>query len=436
MLSIISTVLHWDIKDLQSRASKLERERAKLGKEQLEVLKDYASKPREEQERIRKHSQRESISIVTAILQETDLESQLTDVHHAHALEYVSIELSIRDRKEIINVLCHSSPDYLTQSVREIVDAYEPVIRHMHNAINLSGTAGDLEYFIKDMIKLAKIQTDKHGHSTVPTVGDFIMLLRKHQHSSHTFIHQICKNGPEVTSWYLAWAKTAAYQFRRDVQPNDDHGHGAAGDLTEPLQELFSLLPHEMQRQIIPVLDQQTSFIDAMHANSHARLAAVLKSPASKNPFIAKIFSGSGGSRPSSRVPSRSSSPAPGSQAGPPHHPDNDFKDNSLPTPTVSSDPGPGAYLARWQDLLDNTPITPQMQQGKVRQASSADVVNESAADVDGEKMAEFEDAEARGEKIKVQEGGQTKGKPDVRIVVEALGERFRGMLAERSCDW
>lgn len=418
---------------MQSRATKLERERsAKLGKDQLGILKEYASRPREEQDRLRKQSRKDSISIVSAILQETDLAWQLTDIHHAHALEYLSIELSIRDRKEIINVLCHSSPDYLTQSVRELVDAYEPVIRHMHNAVNLSGTVGDAEYFIRDMIKLGRIQTDKHGHSTVPTVGDFIMLLRKHQYSSHTFIHQLCKNGPEVTSWYLAWAKTAAWQFRREVETKDEAALGAAGDLTEPLQHIFSQLPSEMQLQIVPVLDQQTEFIDAMHANSYARLVAVLKSPPSKHPQISKIFSGSNSSRPSSRAPSRSSSPAPGAQAGPPHQTNNDFKDSSLPIPSVSSDPGPGAYLARWQDLLDKTPITPQTQQGDIRQASSADVVNESAADVDGEKMVEFEDAEAKGEKIKVKD----KRKPDVKIVVEALGEKFRSLLAERSCDW
>ena len=103
----------------------------------------------------------------------------------------------------------------------------------------------------------------------------------------------------------------------------------------------------------------------------------------------------------------------------------------------MSSDPGPGAYLARWQDLLDKTPITPQTQEGKLRQASSKDVVNESAADVDGERMVVFEDEEARGEKIKVGDGkGGLAGKPDVRVVVEALGGRFRKLLGERSCDW
>ena len=373
---------------------------------------------------------KESISIVSAVLQETDLEWRLTGVHHEHALEYLSIGLSIRDRKQIINVLCHSSPDYLTQSVRQLVDAYEPVIRHMHNAVNLSGTMGDLEYFLRDMIKLAKIQSDKHGKSTVPTVGDFIMLLRKHQYSCHTFIHQICKNGSEVTSWYLAWAKQAASQFGRNEQTKDQETSHGAGDLTQPLQELFSQLPDNTQAEIIPILDAQTTFIDTMHSASHARLTSVIKSPPSKNPTISKIFNHS--SRPSSRA----SSPGPGQRPPPsstPNDTQSDFKDPSLPTPTVTSDPGPGAYLARWQDLLDNTPITPHTQTGKIRAASSADVVNESATDVDGEKMVEFEDKEARGEKIKVK---VKDGKPDVKVIIDALGGKFRELLAEKSCYW
>jgi len=53
MNRIISTVLSLDIKDLESRAAKLERERAKMGKEQLHALKDYTNKPQAEQDRIR-----------------------------------------------------------------------------------------------------------------------------------------------------------------------------------------------------------------------------------------------------------------------------------------------------------------------------------------------------------------------------------------------
>ena len=257
----------------------------------------------------------------------------------------------------------------------------------MHNAINLSGTVGDMEYFIKDMIKLAVIKPDKSGTpATVPTVGDFIMLLRKHQFSSHTFIHQICKNGPEVTSWYLAWAKTAALQFRRDNPPaSEEEKQGAAGDLTDSLQQLFTSLPSEMQRQIIPVLDQQTSYIEAMHANSHARLVAVLKSPPSKNPTISKIFSAS------SRPASRASSPAPGGRTA-----GVDIGEGTSQVVSTGGmgDVGPGAYLARWADLLEKTEITPS-----------------------GQK---------EGGEVKVGEKGGERGgesaKPDVRIVIDALG--------------
>ncbi|KAI9875226.1 MAG: hypothetical protein M1823_007522, partial [Watsoniomyces obsoletus] len=185
----------------------------------------------------------------------------------------------------------------------------------------------------------------------------------------------------------------------------------------------------------------------------HARLVNVLKSPPSKNPLISKIFSSA--SRPSSRA----ASPAPGpkASAGPP--PDSRDQDESgggdtpSPTPRVHADPGPGAYLARWQDLLDKTPITPQTQTGSVRTASSKDVVRESAVDVDGVKMVEFGDGVAGGENIRVRmeeaggegdagedveegNGGDGKGmkggKPNVSVVIEALGDGFRRLLAEK----
>ena len=438
--SIISTVLHWDVKDLEHRAGKIERERAKLGKDQLATLKDYAAWSRDEQDKIRKQSQNQSISIVTAVLRTTSLESELTDVHHTQALEYLSIHLSIRDRKEIIKTLCTSHPDHFTTSIRQLVEAYDPVIRGMHKAIDLSGTINDLECFLRDMIKLAKIQTDRSGKSTVPTVGDFIMLLRKHQHASHSFIHQCCKNGPELTSWYLAWAKTAASHFQRhSTAPGAHDGkQTGAGNLQKKLNDLFDSLDESIQQKLIPILDSYTAYLNAMHEQSLKRLSTVIRSPPSKNPAIAKIFSNHSHSPFNSKPNSRASSPAPGNRPDPTSatepDPNTNFpsKDPDRPTPTISSDPGPGAYLTRWQDLLDNTSITPLTQHGKVKSASSPEVVNQSAADVDGEKMVEFEAEEARGEKIEVR-GNK---KPDVRLVVEKLGDDFRKMLAEDSLTW
>jgi hypothetical protein len=57
---IISTVLHWDNRDFEGRASKIENDKC-LSKEQLECLKDYSTKLREEQEAIRQYSGMEAL---------------------------------------------------------------------------------------------------------------------------------------------------------------------------------------------------------------------------------------------------------------------------------------------------------------------------------------------------------------------------------------
>ncbi|KAJ9613955.1 hypothetical protein H2200_002091 [Cladophialophora chaetospira] len=477
MQTIISTVLNWDIRDLESRGSKLERERAKLGKEQLNTLKEYTTKSQQEQDRIRKESQTQSISIVTAILKDAKSSStELTEPHHKQALDYLSIHLSIRDRKQLIQVLCKSNPDYLTMSVREVVDAYEPVIRRMHKAIDLSSTLYDFEYFLKDLIKLGRIQTDKSGKSVVPTVGDFVQLLRKHQRSCHVFMHQCTKNDKELTGWYLDWAKTAASQFKQDApeaghHDTVKHGKGGAGNLTPSLHKLFASLPEETQSRITPILDAHSHFLDEMHTQSLSRLTSVLKSPPSKNPAIAKIFS-SNAAHSSSRPSSRASSPAPpldrnniSGASTPAQTPtssvfpssnvtesDTSREIKEQPTPEVTSNPGPGGFLARWQALLDATPITPLSQHGSLKAASSPEVIQASATDVDGSRLVNFAKEEARGEKIRVEDqnkgshddkkdevgiGNEAKKRQrDLKIVIDALGKDFRDLLAKEGCYW
>lgn len=54
--SIISTVLHWDVKDLKSRAAKIEKDRHGLEKEQLDVIRSYCQLSREQHERLRTKS--------------------------------------------------------------------------------------------------------------------------------------------------------------------------------------------------------------------------------------------------------------------------------------------------------------------------------------------------------------------------------------------
>ena len=344
----------------------------------------------------------------------------------------------------------------------------------MHKAVDLSSTLGDFEYFLKDLIKLARIHADSKTHqSVVPTVGDFVQLLRKHQRSSHIFMHQCAKNDKELTGWYFEWAKKAASQFKHssststsDTNASDTrkHGKGGAGNLTASLHKLFSSLDQKTQSQILPILDSHSHLLEQMHAQSLSRLSSVIKCPPSKNPTIAKIVSHSA-HHSSSRPSSRPSSPAPIDRISTPtpsHTPtSNTFpsslaaeSDPSHTTPKVTSNPGPGAFLARWQALLDATPITPLTQHGPVKAASSPEVVRASAADVDGSKLVEFGSAEARGEKIRVEdqnhlgeksmegEGMETgseamkKRQRDVDVVIEALGKDFRDLMGREGCYW
>ena len=289
-------------------------------------------------------------------------------------------------------MLCHSKPDHITTAVRTAVSAYEPVIRNVHKAVDLSDTVSDFEAFLRDTLKMARIQPPgKDGETTIPTVGDFVQLLKKHQYSCHKFLHQCCKNGKELVEWYLEWAKEAAGHFRRDIPASEsDAKVKDAGDLTDPLNNLFSGLSNEQQERIIPILDQQTKYLDEMHASSAKRLDAVLKSPPSKNPAIAKVLASSSNSS------SRASSPARngGSEQGP----------LVVSSQGPSPDPGPGAYLARWESLLDHTPITP-LSTGKAEEADSKDVVT-------------------------------NKDRPDPHTVIEAMGKDFRAFLGKKDIYW
>ena len=66
---IISTVLSWDNRDFESRASKIDNEKA-LSKDQLQCLREYSIKPREEQEAIRQYSGMDAFNVRTNLTDE------------------------------------------------------------------------------------------------------------------------------------------------------------------------------------------------------------------------------------------------------------------------------------------------------------------------------------------------------------------------------
>ena len=475
--NIISTVLHWDMRELKHRANKIEKSKEAPSKEQMSTITSYLAKSRDEHDALREHSMKNTESMVHVILKNNNVSAALSSQQHALLLEYLSLLLAVRDRHELIRILCHSTPDHLTQSVRDLVSAYEPMIRSVHNAVDLSETLYDFEVFLRDMIKLSKLPSDREKRRTAPTptVGDFVQLLKKHMYSSHKFLHQVAKNSTEVTKWFQDWANHAARQFQRHV---DKEVTGGAGDLSEPLSDLWKSLEARKRAELVQILDAHAAYLSKLHAASSARLRSVVSSPTSSHPALKPLGSAPG---------SRSSSPVPSKLKNKKSEPRMRGDNGSL----VESDgtiAGPGAFLARWQHLLDATLITPaEATGGKVRGGGFKSVLKASEKTIEGSEMPPqtapddngndmsvtgkeaaasyekekqedskdpiedveeqagdndddlFEDAAERLDELGLATDDRKKQsdlRVDTKPVVEALGSQFRELLAKQSCDW
>jgi hypothetical protein len=340
MQQIISTILAWDTAEFQKRASKLESSREAPDKKVMKAIKAHVYASRDKHEAARNKSIQEEKSIIAVILETADTPvkpDSLKDQQHEIAMEYFSTYLSIRDREEITKVTCKSNPDVLTSAVRDCVSAMDPVIRAIHNAVDLSSTVTDAENFITDLIKASKPkkksgrksrETSKEREANAanvettpasvtdtdvgdaPTVEDFVLLLRKHAPSLHKFLHQVTKNAPDLAHDYLVYAKAMFGEFKADASSRES----GAGNMTAPLHSLFETLPKEKQDELKTLLDEHASHISELKATSHTRLESIMK--------------------------------------------------NSSPQ---GSTHGPGMYLSRWNALLDSTLISPASISGPVR---------------------------------------------------------------------
>lgn len=312
------------------------------------------------------------MSIVTAILALSPASVDLTDAQHERAQDYLNLNLAIRDRNEIIRVLCHRNPDHLSQAIRVGVDAYTPMIRLVHQSVNLADTMWDLERFITDMLKMSK-PTGQKGQEKPPSVEDYVDLLHRHMSSTHKFLHQVAKNGKEVTKWWQDYVHTAAAQFRQGEKPANTDSvipDKIAAEGAQPhLEETFAKLGEEDQTAVKAELDAYHKYLDDLHSASAARISAVIKR-------------------------------------------------------TRSTPYGPGAYLARWQDLLDTTLVTPAKSRGPVRHGGSKSVKEAGRRDVDGQEAGFVTEEEAERA---VDE--QTPEAPRTEVTLRLFGSRFREML-------
>ena len=312
--------------------------------------------------------EQQEMSIVYAILSLSSTSPEMSDAQHAKSMEYLSLQLALRDRREIIRVVCHNNPDYLTESIRQLVTAYEPMIRQIHNAVDLSATVGDFQTFMDDMIKLSK-PSDK-PNTKPPTVEDFVNLLHRHMGCSHRFLHQVAKNGKEVMAWFKTYVHDASAQFRTPSSADSK-------PLPEALAAHYKTLSADQQSTITSELDAYAKYLSELKSSSRARISDVIRNEsASKS----------------------------------------------------NTSYGPGSYLAKWQSLMDTTIITPDKPRGKTRTGASKSVKAASKKDVDG-SLPEGGEKKAQKEDVIEKE---TLGAPATEKTIEAFQSKFRDMLKER----
>ncbi|KAF3902360.1 hypothetical protein AA313_de0208876 [Arthrobotrys entomopaga] len=327
--TILYTVLSWDIKELQSRLSKIERLKDGPSKDQLSAVQTYTKLDREEQEKYRQVSKASSTSIIHAILSvsPSSPSTDVTSEQHQLLFDYLYVNLSIHDREQLIQALCKSNPDNLTAAIREIVTIYEPILRNLHNAVDLSGTVSDFERFLNDLIKTGKVTPENK-----PVVADFVALFERHQKSVHIFLHQFCKNGDQATTSWREYGKSVIKEFRRK---EEDSGEGA-GRFTPVLNKLVNELDLKDREVVVQQMEAYEQFLQKLNQKTNRRMASIVSL--------------------------------------------NDVQREPLKK-------GPGNFLYKWQDLLDSTLITPsEATGGRVRSGKDSDVRAASSVDMNGEK--------------------------------------------------
>ncbi|KAK6334944.1 hypothetical protein TWF718_010384 [Orbilia javanica] len=386
--TIIYTVLSWEIKELESRVSKLEKSKDCPSKQHLAAITAYTKLTQVDQEDYRVISKASSTSIVHAIisLAPSSPSTDFTSEGHKLLLEYLSIQLSIRDREHLILVLCKSNPDVLTAAIRDIVQIYEPILRDIHNAVDLSGTIADFERFVNDMIKTAKVPsaessgtgTDENGPKKPPGVEEFVKLFERHQKSCHVFLHQFCKKGDKAKELWLEYAKYAVKQFRR---PEGVTGEGAGG-FTATLNKLVNELNEEDRKIVLEQMDEYEEYLQKLNQKTKRRMESIVSLNAGE-----------------ARKPLKK---------------------------------GPGNFLFKWQELLDSTEITPaEATGGKVRYGKDPTVRAASGVGLDGERRTGKIIA-GIGEIVNGDGVKEIVEMPDVNKTVELLLPRFKEVLASR----
>ena len=442
---IISLVLLYDSSNFKKAAEKIEKAKDGPTKAQLAAIREFVALPRARHEAVRRQSCDQGRSMAVCILEASDaaLAASITDAQHTQCAQYYAALLSIHDRREITNVFCRQSPDLFTQAVRDGMAAFDPIIRGIHDKIDLKEHVTDIESFIGEFIAISK-------SSTTPTVKDYVNWMTDNRHMLYKWLHRVAHDTPEIRDMFRGWAVETVKMFRaradapttmqdakaEAVVAKDSRLSSGAGALSGELNAMFRALPADVRSEVSRILDRHVAYLTALDAAATTERQALLDKIYGKGSSLSKQAA------------------SPGKRA-----------------------PGSGRFIARWQELLDDTVIGPATKEGRVRYGREVANVAATGKTANGSGLADVGSAgaiavgstsspsrwgrkgdgfingfaSAKGSRQTSPEratpaGGNTPTPPpppperasvgptppDTTLVIHAMGDRFRQLLVER----
>lgn len=345
---MVSTIANWDCSTMKTKASKLKKDPNCPTKEQRLVFDKYVTTATTNQRAVcRARSVSNTEPIVVSIM-EFYSGPKLSEAQISVAQQYLSLHLAIENRRKIVKVLCNRKPDLMTQATREIIPPYMPIIRQIHEAVNLSHTVSDIQAFQDDLLKLPIGDPKKEP----PSVEDFLRIMRKHAPSQHAFLHELFSKGPGLRDTYKEFAKAMAEPFKVKSSTSElklDTSAGV-GRLISPLEQIISKLTAEQLEEVLAEAAAHNTYLRLLERSSNERATEVILR-----------------NRNTTTKADKKAVPRSITQLGPGFI-------------------GPGMFLKRWTSLLEQTHITP-MKVGQVRFARDESVI-EAGHFVAGNKIA------------------------------------------------
>ncbi|KAL1895787.1 hypothetical protein Cpir12675_003065 [Ceratocystis pirilliformis] len=308
-----NTVMLWDCSEASTTIATLEKSSG-LSEFHVQAIKDFMEAPREVHKAVRQNSIDKSISIIKAILESQDAEALsregLSDEQNEICMQLYGARLMVRDRENIVSILCKQTPDLVTEAVRDAILAYDPIIRDLHSKIDLSNHLSAVEVFVSDF--LATCSPKKEGSQT--TVDDFIELLKRHKNALYQWLHDAISKCEPVCEVYKDYLKNIVPEFREKSSADGIVSHRLS-KIHGLIDQMFSELPDSDKKDTIRVLDEYVDYLVTI-SDPNLHMSKTRKRPAAQ---------------------------------------------------IIDSMGGPATCMASWQALVNQSKITPATPDGPVR---------------------------------------------------------------------